>query len=151
MRVFVVTCLELRRARLDLRLEIGPLLRGHLFVLGDQHFDGGALRQLDRLVRHDLPVLDVRSDRPRTSVRPSVTVLIASPVARATAAIPPQPIASASAPAHKRRARSSIVAVSRRHFRLTSCSASTTNVDHVRVIVSFPNRPRSIDLFIRAP
>ena len=78
-------------------------------------------------------------------------MLIARPVARATAAIPPQPIASASAPAHKRRARSSIVAVSRRHFRRTSFSASTANVDHVSAILSIPNRPRSIDLFKRGP
>jgi hypothetical protein len=64
---------------------------------------------------------------------------------------PPQPIASASAPAHRGRARSSIVAVSRRHFRRTSFSASTANVDHVGVIASIPNRPHSIDLFKRAP
>ncbi len=64
---------------------------------------------------------------PRTSSRPSVTVLIASPVARATAATPPQPIASASAPAHKRRARSSIVTFSKRHFRRTTLSGVHPN------------------------
>jgi len=64
---------------------------------------------------------------------------------------PPQPIASASAPAHNRRARSSIVAVSSRHFWRTSFSASTANVDHVREVISSLNRPRSIDLFKRRP
>src|SRR5690606_24167278 len=47
------------------------------------------------------------------------------PVARATATTPPYPMASASAPAHRRRVRSSMVALSRRHFRRTSSSAST--------------------------
>jgi hypothetical protein len=60
--------------------------------------------------------------------------------------------ASASAPAHRRRARSSIVAVSRRHFRRISFSASTANVDHVGAILSIiPNRPHSVDLFLRGP
>ena len=45
------------------------------------------------------------------------------------------------APAHRRRARSSIVAVSSCHFRAISFSASTANVDHVAAIVSIPNRP----------
>jgi O-antigen ligase len=38
----------------------------------------------------------------RTSSRPFLTVLMAMPVARATAATPPWPIASASVPAHNR-------------------------------------------------
>ena len=41
-------------------------------------------------LRRTLTTSSVRAP-PRTSVRPSVTVLIARPVARATAAIPPQP------------------------------------------------------------
>jgi hypothetical protein len=52
----------------------------------------------------------------RASSRPFRIVLIASPVARAAAATPPWPIASASAPAQSRRARSSSVAFNRRHF-----------------------------------
>jgi hypothetical protein len=54
------------------------------------------------------------------------TVLIASLVARATFATPPRPIASASAPAHSRRLRSSSVAFNKRHFWRTSCSASNS-------------------------
>ena len=60
------------------------------------------------------------------------TVLIAIPVARATAATPPSPIAPASVPAQSRRARSSMVAFSRRHFWRTDFSASTSNVDHAK-------------------
>ncbi len=58
----------------------------------------------------------------RASSRPLRTVLIAMPVARATAATPPQPIAPASVPDHSRRARSSIVAFNRHHFWLSSTS-----------------------------
>jgi hypothetical protein len=70
------------------------------------------------------------------------TVLIAMPVARATAATPPQPIAPASVPAQSRRARSSIVAFNKRHFWRTTFSASapapTATVDHAGVILSIP-------------
>lgn len=72
----------------------------------------------------------------RTSSRPLRTVLIARPVALATAATPPYPIASASAPAHNLRDRSSMVAFSRRHFWRTVPSASTPNVDHGDTILS---------------
>ncbi len=61
----------------------------------------------------------------RTSSRPVRTVLIASFVTRATCATPPRPIASASAPAHSGRPRSSSVASNRRHFWRTSGSAPT--------------------------
>src|SRR5260370_7256192 len=76
----------------------------------------------------------------RASSRPLRTVLIAMPVARATAATPPQPIAPASVPAHSRRARSSIVAFNRRHFWRTTFSASapTSTVDHAGVILPIP-------------
>src|SRR5450631_1876556 len=79
----------------------------------------------------------------RASSRPLRTVLIAMPVARATAATPPQPIAPASVPAHSRRARSSIVAFNRRHFWRTTFSAPapTSRVDHVGVILSIPCEP----------
>src|SRR5580700_9162036 len=76
----------------------------------------------------------------RTSSRPLRTVLIAMPVARATAATPPQPIASASVPAHSRRARSSIVAFRRRHFLRTRSSTSTRSVDHADATLSIPFR-----------
>src|ERR1700722_20298237 len=76
----------------------------------------------------------------RASSRPLRTVLIAMPVARATAATPPQPIAPASVPAHSRRARSSIVAFNRRHFWRTTFSAPapTSTVDHASGILSIP-------------
>src|SRR5208282_4252503 len=79
----------------------------------------------------------------RASSRPLRTVLIAMPVARATAATPPQPIAPASVPAHSRRARSSIVAFNRRHFWRTTFSAPapTATVDHDGVILSIPCEP----------
>src|SRR5258708_24845425 len=79
----------------------------------------------------------------RASSRPLRTVLIAMPVARATAATPPQPIAPASVPAHSRRARSSIVAFNRRHFWRTTFSAPapTAPVDHAGVILSIPREP----------
>jgi len=68
------------------------------------------------------------------------TVLIAMPVARATAATPPQPIAPASIPDHSRRARSSIVACNRHHFWRTTFSALApmSTVDHVGPILSIP-------------
>jgi hypothetical protein len=64
------------------------------------------------------------------------TVLIAIPVARATLATPPQPSASASAPAHSRLMRSSIDGLSRLHFFRTSSSESTPTVDHASAILS---------------
>ena len=84
---------------------------------------------------------DVIRSRSRANLvpsRPFLTVLSAIPVARATAATPPYPIASASVPAQSRRARSFMVAFSRRHFWRTSCSVSTPNVDHFGVILSIP-------------
>jgi hypothetical protein len=66
------------------------------------------------------------------------TVLIAIPVARATAATPPYPIAPASLPAHSRRARSSMVAFNCRHFWRTIRSAFTRTVDHAGAILSIP-------------
>jgi hypothetical protein len=91
----------------------------------------------------------------RASSRPFRTVLIAILVARATAATPPYPIASASVPAHNRRARSSMVAFKRRHFWRTNCSASTPNVDHIEPHLVDPPRSiserDSIDKIIRGP
>src|SRR5450432_1813680 len=91
----------------------------------------------------------------RASSRPLRTVLIAMPVARATAATPPYPIAPASVPAHNRRARSSMVAFNRRHFSRTDFSASTANVDHVEPRPVDPPRSilerDSIDSPIRGP
>ena len=81
----------------------------------------------------------------RASSRPFLTVLIAMPVARATAATPPQPSACASLPAHSLRPRSSSVGFNIRHFSRTNFSRSvrraTTNVDHIREIVSIPGAP----------
>ena len=76
----------------------------------------------------------------RASSRPLRTVPIAMPVARATAATPPQPIAPASVPDHSRRARSSIVACNRHHFWRTTFSALApiSTVDHVGLILSIP-------------
>ena len=58
-------------------------------------------------------------------------------------------------PAHSRRARSSMVAFSRRHFWRTNFSASTENVDHVGAILSIPTPPafesKSIDLSMGGP
>src|SRR6202034_311899 len=91
----------------------------------------------------------------RTSSRPFLTVLMAMPVARATAATPPYPITSASAPAHNRRARSSIVGLNRRHFWPTNSSEDIRFVDHVCAILSIPYErfahENSIELLIRSP
>lgn len=76
----------------------------------------------------------------RASSRPLRTVLIAIPVARATATTPPCPSAPASVPAQSRRARSSMVALSRRHFWRTDFSASTSNVDHAKAWRVDPQR-----------
>ena len=83
----------------------------------------------------------------RASSRPLRTVLIAMPVARATAATPPHPSAPASVPAQSRRARSSIIAFNRRHFcRITfSAPVPTSTVDHARVILSIPCSPFGVD------
>src|SRR5215510_4507349 len=80
----------------------------------------------------------------RASSLPFLTVLMAIFVARATAATPPQPNACASLPAHNRRPRSSSVGFSIRHFSRTNFSRSvrraTTDVDHLREILSIPHR-----------
>src|SRR6185312_12452117 len=79
----------------------------------------------------------------RTSSRPFLTVLMPMLVARATAATPPYPIASASAPAHNRRARSSMVGFNRRHFCPTNFSGDIAFVDHAFAILSIPLRASS--------
>ena len=77
--------------------------------------------------------------RPRTSLRPSVTVLMARPVARATSASPPRPIASASAPAHRRLIRSCIAPLRRENLRWTVSSRVTRTVDCIRPSLSIPS------------
>jgi hypothetical protein len=80
---------------------------------------------------------DVSGARAPSDLVSSVrTVLMASPVARATMATPPQPIASASVPAQSRRTRSSMASRSSRHFFRTRRSTSTPDVDHSIEIAS---------------
>lgn len=78
---------------------------------------------------------------------PCGTVLIAMPVARATVASTPYPMAPASVPAHSRRARSSMVGLSSRHFSRTDFSTSTPVIDHVATIDPQNRRTRSTQLF----
>jgi hypothetical protein len=62
-RVFVLTCIELGRARLELRLEMRSVLSCHLIILREENFHSGALRQINWLVGNDLPISNVRADR----------------------------------------------------------------------------------------
>src|SRR6266568_599448 len=112
--------------RVDELLERGP----HLGVQDFERSLAGTTPNLD----------DVLGPRARASSRPLRTVLIAIPVARATMATPPYPIAPASVPAQSRRARSSMVAFSRRHFSRTVFSGFTAEVDHAGQILSIPLR-----------
>ena len=87
----------------------------------------------------------------RSSFRPRFTVLRASPVARETAARPPRPIASASAPAHRRVMRSSIEAASAANFFSMRASRVTRTVGHDRAILLIVKRSCSINFRIRGP
>jgi hypothetical protein len=70
------------------------------------------------------------------------------PVASTTAAIPPYPIASASAAAHRRVTRSSITPRSRAYFART---ASTASILHEQPPAQAPYFHQRIDNFERAP
>ena len=105
-------------------------------------------------LRRTLTTSSGRAPAPASS-RPLRTVLIAIPVARATIATPPYPIAPASVSAQSRRARSSMVAFSRRHFSRTDLASFTAEIDHAGQILSIPPRPistlDSIDSPFREP
>lgn len=63
MRIFELTTLEFGGTRFHRDLEFAALLGRQFVVIGQQHLHRDPLRQLDRLVEHDLPVLNVSSDR----------------------------------------------------------------------------------------
>ena len=76
---------------------------------------------------------------PRSSSRPPRIVVRDIPVARSTAAIPPSPYASASAPAHRRFSRSSITGSSALNFvRISHSVAAISAVDHTSTALSIP-------------
>src|SRR5260221_9676933 len=82
----------------------------------------------------------------RNSLRPARTVLIASPVASATAATPPWPNAPASAPAHSLRCRSSSAGLSNTYLRrIASRSIFTATVDHKLIPTSIVVRSTCFD------
>src|SRR5580658_3763659 len=75
----------------------------------------------------------------RSSSRPPRIVVRDIPVARSTAAIPPSPYASASAPAHRRFSRSSITGSRALNFvRISHSVAAIPAVDHTHAALSIP-------------
>ena len=58
---FELTALELRSALLQGGLELGPILDGHLVLLGQQDLDVSAFEEICRLIEDDLSVLNMSS------------------------------------------------------------------------------------------